>query len=257
MSKKVKEETKVEKAEIVELTSDFKTLASVKKELQPEQMEFIKETIAPSLTPNEVALFLYRANIAKLDPLNGEMFAYASTKQGQRNLVMFAGRDGKRVAAERTGKVEYIEVEAIYVSPKGRRCDFWREGARLVGAEAKGKRSDKSREYVVRVNMTEYQQDRFIWKTKPETMIKKVAESQLLSMMFPNQLGGIYDSEAENFTNEEKTAPILKDGNKPATPEQIQTIQALDPDYSEEQIKTLSKQSAAEAIMGLSDQKKK
>lgn len=256
MASKNKKEKKAETG-IVELTSDFKTLANVKKSLTEAQLDFIRDTISPSLNDNEIALFLYRANIAKLDPLNGEMFAYAAEGKQGRQLVMFAGRDGKRVAAERTGLVEYIIVEPIYVSDKGRRCDFYKKSAVLVGAEAEGKRSDKTREYKVTVKLSEYSQDKFIWNNKPETMIKKVAESQLLSMMFPNQLGGIYDYDSENFTQDtKKEAPVLKDGTKPATAEQITTLQALtkgkEKDELPEKLQTkkpkLTKQEAADLI---------
>ena len=88
-----KNKKKPEEGTLVELTSDFKALATVRKQLTEAQMTFIRETVAPSLNDNEIVLFLYRASIAKLDPLNGEMFAYASTnKRGERQLVMFAGR---------------------------------------------------------------------------------------------------------------------------------------------------------------------
>src|SRR5690606_33017947 len=116
---------------------NFKQVAEIKKQLSDAQMKFIKDTIAPSLTDNEIVLFLYRAYKAELDPLNGEMYAYAvkDKKRGTRQLVMFAGRDGKRVAGERTNKLEYINVEPVYINDKNEKVNFW-QGGKLVGAIA-------------------------------------------------------------------------------------------------------------------------
>ena len=44
------------------------------------------------------------------------------------------------------------------------------------------------------VSLDEYDQHRSLWKTKPATMIRKVALVQALREAYPGAYGGIYDS---------------------------------------------------------------
>lgn len=226
--------TKKKTKELAEV-QNFKQVADIKEQLSKAQMDFIQKTIAPSLTENEIVLFLYRAYKAGLDPLNGEMIAYAVEGKRGRQVVMFTTRDGKRVSAYRTGKLEYVKTEPVYVDKEGKRVDFW-QGGNLVGAIAKGKRTDSEQVHEHSVRFAEYDQGNFIWNNKPETMIKKVAESQLLSMMFPRELGGIYD-ESEDFRSAgvqpEEGEVVEKDDKDPANEAQLQALNALDIEFDE------------------------
>ena len=51
---------------------------------------------------------------------------------------------------------------------------------------------------IIEVSLNEYRKDQNLWKTSPEMMIKKVAESQALRLAFPEELGGTY-SDAEDW----------------------------------------------------------
>lgn len=253
------------------IKSEFTELGRISDEFDKAQLDFVKATLAPTLNEMELKLFLYRCAKLGLNPLNGEAFAYASfdtlpdgTKQ--RKMVFIVARDGKRVIAYRTKHLQSIKTEAIYVIKNSslvdngqakaveiidiKRVNGW-EGGVLWGAQCTITRDDFSAAFVVTVPLTEYRRENYIWKYKPETMIKKVAASQCLSEAFP-ELGGVYD-ESERWDengNADKPKVLLEDGSKPATEAQKETIKAMCPaDYPISE--TITKQEAADAISQL------
>lgn len=225
-----------EQPNTVAVKDNFTTMAQLNRALTMEQRKVIKDTLAPSLDDSELMLFLYKAHKLKLDPLNQEIFAYSSGSP--RKLVMIVARDGKRVIAERTGKLEWIQTEAIYrrkvevetvhdgkkeIVIKYQIAEPW-EGGELWGARCTIKRKDIATPITVTVPLSEYKGSSPVWINKPETMIKKVAESQAYSASFP-EMSGVYD-EAERW--DEPSAPVaIEGGDEPATEAQKETIRAL------------------------------
>lgn len=285
--------TRVERGQIIQsVKKEFAELSLVKKQYTDLQKDFIKNTIAPTLEPNEILLFIYRAQKLGLNPLNGEIFAYGSfeTINGEkvRKLVIIVARDGKRKIAFRTGHIKSIQTEAIYIKKKefqlyakvidektpgdappeaaleevkGKtetktvKVSPW-EGGTLWGATCKIIRDDFSEPFVVTVPISEYKRNNRIWNSKPETMIKKVAESQCCSLAAPELLIGVYD-EAERWNNGNGNDESLKieGGDKPALKTQIATIKAFDKKFKEP--KGFTKQQAADLIGKLTRKKKK
>ena len=178
---------------------EFTELSRVKTQFDQTQIKFITETLAPTLTPNEIMLFIYRAQKLGLNPLNGEIFAYASFEtvgdQKVRKMVIIVARDGKRRKAFETNHLKTISTEAIYVKKdeKGNnlRVTPW-EGGTLWGAKCVITRDDFADPFITIVPLSEYNTGYKAWRGKPETMIKKVAQSQCLSEAFP-ELAGVYD----------------------------------------------------------------
>ncbi len=294
---KVKKKTKKAKAEKGKVLSlvkkEFTALSSVKKEFTPEQKEFIKSTLAPTLLENEILLFIYRAQKLGLNPLNGEIFAYGSyeTINGKkvRKLVVIVARDGKRKVAFRTNHIRSIKTEAIYTKKaefqlyanvinektpgdsapevtqekikdktetKTIQVQPW-EGGTLWGATCKIVRDDFSEPFVVIVPISEYKRNNRMWNTKPETMIKKVAESQCCSLAAPELLTGVYD-EAERWDNGNGNGEPLKaveGGDRPASETQLATIGSLSSEKYD--TKTMTKQEAVDLIKELSKKKGK
>lgn len=230
---------------VADIRERFGALAQIKRALTTEQLQVIHDTVAPSLNDHELLLFLYRANKLQLDPLAGEIFAYVAVdKDNRRQLVIIVGRDGKRVLANRTKKVEDVESTPIYRKPiydmeevkQGDtavlkptktivgydRVEPW-AGGELWGAEAIVKRTDREKPFKIVVPIAEYRNQKPIWQYKPETMIKKVAESQALSMAFPELLSGVY--EEEEITQLESTS--VDDDGTPADPGQIDVLRDL------------------------------
>ena len=244
------------------IKKEFKELATVGTTYTAEQKDFIIKTIAPSLNEEEIRLFIYRCQKLGLNPLEGEIFAYTShdTVAGvrQRKMVVIVARDGKRKLAFKTGHLESIHSSAIYVksaivkegkttSDKIVQVEPW-EGGKLWGARCIVRRDDMEKPFIVIVPLSEYVRTNAIWRSKPETMIKKVAESQCLSTAFP-ELAGVYD-ESERFDNSSVNSP-LADGHSLASKAQVLTLKALGGTISE----GLTKQQAADQIKNSSTKK--
>ena len=183
-----------------------KEVSLLKKQYDADQIKFVKNLINPDLTDNELFLFMNFASAIQLNPMNGEIIPIVYGKgTNDRKVNTITTRNGKRVIASRTGQLDSILTDPIYVREKsfsdsssgktveGKemvRCEPW-EGGVLWGAESTVTR--KGKEFTATVPFKEYNTGRNVWSNKPETMIKKVAESQALSMAFPEILGGIYD----------------------------------------------------------------
>ena len=283
MSKKKKKTAKKSPTTLAPVKQEFQTLARVDQDFSEKQLSYIKNIIAPTLNEVETRLFIYRAQKLGLNPLEGEIYAYASFQtvggKRQRKMVMIVSRDGKRKKAFQSPELKSIKTEAIYtkqakvqtyklvfneegdedlektpeevLEKKIIRVKEW-EGGTLWGARCEITRHDFEKPFVVTASLKEYKRKTAIWNNKPETMIKKVAESQCLSIAFPLLLAGIYDeSERWADTPEEKEMPKIKDGKAPANETQMETIKSLGGDAE----KLLTRQEAAEKIKQLSLEK--
>ena len=96
----------------------------------------------------------------------------------------FDGMKAGIVVVDRAGALQYREG-----------CIVGRSTERLVGGWAEV--YDKRRRVPsrVEVGLEEYDQHRSLWRTKPATMIRKVALVQALREAYPGAYGGIYDSD--------------------------------------------------------------
>ena len=235
------------------IIKNFSTLAEIKNSLTKAQIEYIQKTLYPSLKPQEIYLVLYRAKQLGLDVLQGELTSYSlKDSRGNRQLTMIVSKDAKMRLAKQTGELDGVKVEAIYrlkQENKYVRVAPW-EGGELWGAMAKVFR--KGKEYKVIVRLSEYNTHQSIWKIKPETMIKKVALSQALTMAFPELFAGIYE-EGEISSSpiggvEENASELhVQKGEEPATDQQKKMIKELGGELSD----GMSRQEAAEKIKSL------
>lgn len=191
---------------IATITGQMKELIEVKEGFKDEQVKFIKNLINGDLTDNELYMFLVVASKAGLNPFNREVVAVVYDKDGKtemgRRVNYIVTRDGKRAVANRRGGLESVVTEAIYtkqVKNPGDEKDMitimvkpW-EGGTLWGAQSTVVRGGKV--FTSIVPLKEYNTGKSVWANKPETMIKKVAESQALSQAVPELLGLYDDSE--------------------------------------------------------------
>lgn len=139
----------------------------------------------------------------------------------------------------------FIQTEPWDGTLWGATCTVWRTG------------SDEP--FTITVPLKEYNRGNKVWNEKPETMIKKVAESQALSAAIPD-MSGVYD-EAEIWAKEPEIAllkaPDMTDGFKPATEDQWKTLKALGfNDADQESMPDLTKQDAADLIIKKAQEKK-
>lgn len=263
---------------VSQITEQLKEVIALKESFKVEQMTFVRNLINKDLTENELYMFLLFAKRAGLNPFAKEIIAVVYNGAGGRVVSTIVTRDGKRAVAYRQGGVESIETRPIYVKtfkvPTGRvlpnepgkpekpltereaeyadsivEVEPW-EGGKLWGATCTVKRNGKT--HTATVPLIEYNTGRNVWIKSPETMIKKVAESQALSMAVPELLG-TYD-EAE-MPSEARTigAAVVEGATEPATAELITTIKAMGGDET----LTYTKQGAMEEIARLQNEKRK
>ena len=242
----------------ITIKDSFSELGAIQKAFTPEQVKFVIEAVAPGLNEKEVWLFLLKANVLKLNPLLGEIFAYVSVDgYGKRRLVVIEGRNGKRNLAGKSGSIESIKTEAIYtktITDKENgemtiKVEPW--DGKLWGARCEIKIKGKEALIVESVKLSEYDTKKSVWASKPETMIKKVAESQALSAALPGIMLDLL-GEGENFINgEAKVVPTIEGGDKPATEAMMRTLTTMGADMN----RTYTIQEANEEIIRITREK--
>ncbi len=172
-----------------------------------EKIELIKKHFFPNnATIAEMEYCLNIANKYNLDPFLRQIFFVPRRAQVKINdkkewvdkIEPLVGRDGFLAIAHKTGKFggirSYSEIKQFPRLNNGK----WGYIQDLV-AVCEVYRTDSDKPFVVEVAYNEYVQKRetgeatSFWTTKPDTMLKKVAESQALRKAF--NLSGLYSAE--------------------------------------------------------------
>ena len=145
------------------------------------------------LTEQEAVLFVQLCKYQQLNPFVGEAYAVKFNDDFQ----MIVGYDTYKRRAEENpdyrGKSSGIVVKRGSEYIKKRGCCVY-PGESLIGGwcsvmrEINGKEVEEYRE----VSLAEYDRNMANWKTKPATMIEKVAVSQCLRNAFPKNFAGLY-----------------------------------------------------------------
>ena len=176
----------------------------------------------------DVFSFLAKCRARGLNPLAGD--AYMTSYRNRdgststsvivskdyfvRTATQQVGFDGMRagvvVANRKTGELTYREGSIV---GKNSEC--------LVGGWAEV--YDKGRRFASRaeVSLDEYDQGRSLWKSKPATMIRKVALVQALREAYPGAFGGIYD-------RDEMPEPVIPIPDAPTVDEQSADAEAVE-----------------------------
>jgi phage recombination protein Bet len=155
------------------------SLAKVEKEQQisAEDIDLIKRTVAAGANESEFRLFLYIAQRYNLDPLVKQIWLI---KYGSAPAAIFTSRDGFLSIGHRSGQFDGMETQAVKD-----------DNGKVTGAICRVWRKDMSHPFTVEVSRAEYDTNKGNWQKMPETMIKKVAESQCLRRAF--DISGLYD----------------------------------------------------------------
>nr|BDD43951.1 hypothetical protein 15 [bacterium] len=187
------------------------------------KQEKIREMFAPDLTEPEFKIFVGLGMSLGANPFAREIWA---VKYGNRPAQIFLGRDFYRKKAQEQPDYKGHQVDVIYTNDSfqvsnGEINHSYQLGDRgkMVGAYCTVFREGKQPYFQV-VKIQEYFQggnkNKNLWDTKPETMIKKVAEAQALRGAYQGVFAGTYD-ESEEWTvhteSEKKDLPKLE-GNK-------------------------------------------
>ncbi len=171
------------------------------------QLEDIRKLFAPKLSENEFKYFVGLGKATGLNPFLREIWSvkYQDNVPAQ----VFIGRDGYRKAAQAHPDYEWHQPDAIYEHDSFKiingeiHHDYnLKDRGELIGAYCLVKRRTAARPVFRRVSFKEYSTNQSLWKTKPETMIIKVAEAQALRACFQDLLAGTYGEEEMARSNE-------------------------------------------------------
>jgi len=166
------------------------------------KLEEIKKLYAPTLTNTEFAIFSEIGKITKLSPYLREIWA---VKYGSGPASIFIGRDGYRKVAQEYPEYDWHFSAVVYVNDKFlpnngepiHEFSMKEDRGIIYGAFALCKRKNSSKPNYVFVRFNEYNTGKSVWKDKPETMIAKVAEAQVLRATFQGLFAGTYDESEE------------------------------------------------------------
>jgi len=186
------------------------------KELTTETMEIekvwdkdsynkIRKMFAPQLTNQEFGMFVGLGKSLGANPFLREIWA---VKYGNSEAQIFLGRDFYRRKAQEQTEYKGHQVDAIYSNDEFKMSGgnpehsySLQDRGNLIGAYAIVHRSDNE-PFFLTVKFEEYSTGKALWKSKPETMIKKVAEAQALRGAFQGVFAGTYD-QSEEWVDEE------------------------------------------------------
>lgn len=172
--------------------------------LSAEEKQIIRKQFFPqNATDIEMKYCMSVAEKFNLNPILKQIFFIARKAKGENGqwiekIEPLAGRDSFLTLAHRSGKFAGIETNTE-IKPSAKLIQGeWEKKDDLV-AICKVYRSDMERPVIVEVSYSEYVQKTGagditkFWKEKPETMLKKVAESQALRKAF--DITGLYAEE--------------------------------------------------------------
>lgn len=153
------------------------------------ELQLVKDISAKGCTDTEFKLLVYTAKLYGLDPLKKEIWAI---KYGSSPANIMAGRDGFLSIAHRSGKFNGMKTE-FKPSEKTEVPGIKTAGIDMDStATCTVYRKDMANPISVTVQMREYyNMVNPVWKSKPITMLCKVAEAQALRKSF--NVSGLYD----------------------------------------------------------------
>jgi len=170
----------------------------------------IRKMFAPQLTNQEFGMFVGLGKSLGANPFLREIWA---VKYGNSEAQIFLGRDFYRRKAQEQPAYKGHQVDAIYSNDTfkmaGGKPDHsysLTDRGNIVGAYAVVYRADNE-PFFLTVKFDEYNTGKALWKQKPETMIKKVAEAQALRGAFQGVFAGTYDQSEEWVDKEVEENP--------------------------------------------------
>ena len=159
-----------------------------------------------AITDQELTMFLSICKFAKLNPFLKEVYLI---KYGNSPATMVVGKEVLLKRAMRSPKYEGMQAGIITVNGNGelkeREGTFVLDGETLVGGWAKVYVTGYSNPIYSSVSIKEYSTGQSNWKSKPATMIRKVALAQALREAFPEEMSALYDASEMDKTVFEAT----------------------------------------------------
>ena len=169
----------------------------------PEQVNIIKQQIAPKCSDGELALFGQVCQRTGLDPFAKQIYAISRKQKvdGQwvEKMSIQTSIDGYRLIADRTGK--YAGSETFWCGPDGVWKDVWLSSYPPAAAKVLVYKVGSAHSFGGVARFDSYKQTNrsgdltSMWAKMPDVMIAKCAESLALRKAFPAELSGLYTRE--------------------------------------------------------------
>ena len=167
----------------------------------PEQVNIIKQQIAPKCSDAELALFGQVCQRTGLDPFARQIYAISrwDSLAKREKMTIQTSIDGYRLIADRTGK--YSGSETFWCGQDGEWKDIWLDGSAPAAAKTIVWKSGCSHPFVGVARFDSYCQTKkdssptAMWARMPDVMIGKCSEANALRKAFPAELSGLYTKE--------------------------------------------------------------
>ena len=196
------------------MTTDLQPVTAAPPPVTTDQLDLIKRTVAHGATADELKLYLFDCARQGVHPLDKLIhFTVRTDKQGNRKYTPVTGIDFMRMRAADTGeyagsddpifgeptieKYPGTATVTVYRLVQGQRCSF-------TGT----------------ARWSEYkpEQNDFMWRKMPHTMLSKCAEALALRKGFPRQLAGLYAREEMDQAETESKPQMGGYATLPAPP---------------------------------------
>jgi phage recombination protein Bet len=181
-------------------------------QLQPEQLDLLKRTIARGATDDELALFMEVCRLTGLDPFTGQIYAVKRWDSREKREVMAiqVGIDGLRLIGDRNGTY----------APGNSPTYTFKEDGSLDSCTAYGHKARKTPDgkfawfpvnatvwYDEKVQRTRSGEPTRFWKESPRNQLAKCAEALLIRKCAPNETRHV--RLAVEVRESEQEAPML------------------------------------------------